>query len=111
MIDLCMVWRREDPKQPALEAIREAALHYKKKKGRLPNFVNVPPGFLKADEAAQLQQRWTVAQNAPAYFVDDIWLGEKTPASDGGGLDTAQEQRLCLDHFNHRVLTTEGSKS
>ncbi|GEM_PF-4712165 len=99
MIDLCMVWRREDQKQPALDAIREAALYYKNKKGKLPNFVNVPPGFLTADEAAQLQQRWTVAQNAPAYFRNDIWLGEKSLASDGGGLPTAAD------------VTTEGSKS
>jgi hypothetical protein len=80
VIDLCMVWRREDPKQPALEAIAEGAKHYRAKNGALPNFVNVPPGFLTEAEIAQLRERWTVAMNAPAYFKNDVWLGVMTPA-------------------------------
>ncbi len=80
MIDLAMIWRRDDPRQPALEAIKEGAKHYRTKFGRTPNFVNVPPGFLTDSEITRLREHWTVDINAPAYFQNDVWLGVMTPA-------------------------------
>lgn len=85
MIKLAMIWQRESRSQPALETITDGALYYKKKYGRLPNFVNTPPGFLSDAEIAKLRERWTVATNAPAYFKNDIWLGVMTPPSHAAG--------------------------
>jgi hypothetical protein len=80
MINMCMVWRREDPKQPAIEAVIEGVQHYRAKEGRFPNFLNVPIGFLTEAEIEQLREKWTVATNAPKYFKNDIWLGVMSPA-------------------------------
>jgi hypothetical protein len=77
MIEFCMVWRRKDPKQPAIDAILEGAKHYQAKNGKTPNFLNIPAGFLTDAEIEQLRTRWTVATNAPSYFKNDIWLGVK----------------------------------
>jgi hypothetical protein len=79
MIEKCMVWRKEDPKQDVMAAIREGAEYYKRKYGHAPNFVNVPNGRLTAEQIAFLSTRWTVATNAPAFFRNDIWLGVFTP--------------------------------
>jgi len=57
MISLCMVWRRDDPKQSAIEAILAGAKKYKIARGQVPNFVNTPPGFLSEAELAQLRER------------------------------------------------------
>jgi hypothetical protein len=83
MIDLAMVWRREDPKQAGLAAIADGVKYYKDKYGALPNFVNIPRGFLTEAEIAQLRGRWTVATNAPVFLKDEIWLGVKTMAGSG----------------------------
>jgi hypothetical protein len=78
--DVMMVWRKDDPRQSALEAVIAAAAYYKTKYRLMPNFLNTPPGFLTPAEIEQLKQCWTVAQNAPIYFKNEIWLGVMTPA-------------------------------
>ena len=83
MIDETMIWRRDAPQQTALEVVMAGAKYYQGKFGRLPNFLNTPPGFLTDAEIAQLRERWTVATNAPAYFKNDIWLGVMTRPAKG----------------------------
>ena len=82
MIDLAMVWRREDPGQDGILAIVEATRYYMNKYSKVPNFVNVPTGFLSDKDIDELKKRhWTVATNAPKYFQNDIWLGVMTHAT------------------------------
>lgn len=75
MIGDCMIWRRDSGS--GLDAIEQGAKHYKTKYGRWPNFINLPPNFLDEQTIAKLRERWTVAQNAPASFPDEVWLGIK----------------------------------
>jgi len=81
MIDMAMIWRRDDPGQDGLLAVVDGTRYYINKYGKVPNFVNVPQGFLSEKDIFELQKRkWTVATNAPKYFKNDIWLGIKTQA-------------------------------
>lgn len=88
MIEFCIIWRRDDPKQPGMETILTGAKYYKQKYGRAPNFINLSHGFLDEVEIEKLRKCFTVATNAPVYFKDDVWLGVMTPAT-MTGLDTA----------------------
>lgn len=100
MIDEAMIWRKEKTTQSVLEAILEGAQYYRTKYGKLPNFVNVPPGRLSEAEIAQLRERWTVATDAPKAFPNDIWLGVMTPPK-----PPSNSPQILGSEFRGRVKT------